>query len=83
MEALQLLGLSGLGSGGGFERLHFLFERAFDGPELSLVFLKVVPNFPIALFSSRSFPTQKLPLSKHGQGQFLQIFQNESSAASF
>lgn len=27
---LQLLGLSGLGSSGGFERLHYMFERAWD-----------------------------------------------------
>jgi hypothetical protein len=43
VQALQLLGLSGLGSWGGFERLHYLFERAFDGPDLSLAFLKVTP----------------------------------------
>lgn len=40
-RGFQLLGLSGLGSGGGFERLHYLVERAFDGPDLSLAFLRV------------------------------------------
>ena len=40
-RALQLLGLSGLGSVGGFERLHFLLERAFDGDDISSVFLSV------------------------------------------
>eukprot|EP00884_Botryococcus_braunii_P015152 jgi/Botrbrau1/23638/Bobra.55_2s0025.1 len=40
VRALQQLGLAGLGSGGGFDRLHYLFERAFDGPDLSLTFLK-------------------------------------------
>lgn len=29
-RAFQLLGLSGLGSGGGFERLHYLLESFFD-----------------------------------------------------
>ncbi|EEE65149.1 uncharacterized protein [Oryza sativa Japonica Group] len=29
-KMLQCLGLSGLGSGGGFERLHYLFERVWD-----------------------------------------------------
>eukprot|EP00850_Spirogloea_muscicola_P000731 SM000003S10976 [mRNA] locus=s3:46343:49800:- [translate_table: standard] len=29
-RGLQVLGLSGLGSQGGFERLHFLFERAWE-----------------------------------------------------
>lgn len=29
-RGLQLLGLSGLGSSTGFERLHYMFERAFD-----------------------------------------------------
>ena len=50
-RALQLLGLSGLGSVGGFERLHFLLERAFDGDDISSVFLNVSaagpqPNVP-------------------------------------
>ena len=40
-RGFQLLGLSGLGSGGGFERLHYLLERAFDGPDISLAFLSV------------------------------------------
>ena len=31
----------GLGSGGGFERLHYLLERAWDGDDLSYSFLKV------------------------------------------
>ncbi|KAK9810112.1 hypothetical protein WJX72_005044 [[Myrmecia] bisecta] len=41
-RGFQILGLSGLGSGAGFERLHFLLEKAFDGSsaELSLAFLK-------------------------------------------
>ena len=45
-RALQLLGLSGLGSVGGFERLHFLLERAFDGDEISSVFLNVSAEGP-------------------------------------
>ena len=40
-RGVQLLGLSGLGSSGGFERLHYLLERAFDGPDISLTFLRV------------------------------------------
>nr|XP_010925826.1 uncharacterized protein LOC105048262 [Elaeis guineensis] len=31
-KGLQTLGLAGLGSGGGFERLHYLFERVWDPP---------------------------------------------------
>ena len=37
-----MLGLQGLGSSGGFERLHFLLESAFDGPDLSMAFIKVI-----------------------------------------
>lgn len=33
-RAFQLLGLSGLGSGGGFERLHYLLEEFFDSEGL-------------------------------------------------
>lgn len=51
-RSLQLLGLSGLGSSGGFERLHYLFERAWDpvlvhGCEkrLSNVFLRMFENW--------------------------------------
>lgn len=29
-KGLQILGLAGLGSGGGFERLHYMFERVWD-----------------------------------------------------
>lgn len=36
-----MLGLQGLGSSGGFERLHYLLETAFDGPDLSMSFMKV------------------------------------------
>ena len=48
-RAFQMLGLSGLGSGGGFDRLHYLLERAFEGEaegeegrprQLSRAFLK-------------------------------------------
>ncbi|CAL8463199.1 g2733 [Coccomyxa elongata] len=39
-RSLQVLGLSGLGSGGGFERLHFLLEKAWDGDHISLSFMK-------------------------------------------
>mmetsp|Transcript_14763 Transcript_14763/g.41571 ORF Transcript_14763/g.41571 Transcript_14763/m.41571 type:complete len:485 (-) Transcript_14763:100-1554(-) len=35
----QTVGLAGLGGGGGFERLHFLLESAWDGDELSYSFL--------------------------------------------
>jgi hypothetical protein len=34
---------AGLGSGGGFERLHFLLEKAWDSDQISLSFLKVQP----------------------------------------
>ena len=34
-------GLEALGTSGGFDRLHFLLERAFDGADISLYFLKV------------------------------------------
>lgn len=40
-HALQTLGMTGLGSAGGFERLHLLLERTFDGPDLSQNFLMV------------------------------------------
>ncbi|BFI04524.1 hypothetical protein MPTK1_1g14320 [Marchantia polymorpha subsp. ruderalis] len=48
-RVLQLLGLSGLGSAGGFERLHYLLERAWDpllvpdaSVRLSHTFLRMV-----------------------------------------
>lgn len=51
-RGLQLLGMSGLGSSGGFERLHYLFERAWDPmlvpgckKELSNVFLRMIENW--------------------------------------
>lgn len=40
-RGVQMLGLAGLGSAGGFERLHFLLERTFDGQALSVNFLIV------------------------------------------
>ena len=41
-RGLQLLGMSGLGMGGGFERLHYLLESAFDPDgQLSITFLRV------------------------------------------
>lgn len=44
VRSFQMLGLGGLGSGGGFERLHYLLERAFDGEpdstEIGLTFMK-------------------------------------------
>ncbi|KAL6766366.1 hypothetical protein ACKKBG_A35750 [Auxenochlorella protothecoides x Auxenochlorella symbiontica] len=39
-RSLQLLGLHSMGFSTGFERLHYLFEGSFDGPELSRKFLK-------------------------------------------
>lgn len=39
-ESFQLLGCAGLGFAGGFERLHYLLEDAFDGEQLSLKFLR-------------------------------------------
>ena len=43
-RGLQLLGMSGLGMGGGFERLHYLLESAFDPDgQLSITFLRVWP----------------------------------------
>eukprot|EP00249_Psilotum_nudum_P023876 c29014_g2_i1 orf=461-1783(-) len=51
-RGLQLLGLSGLGSSGGFERLHYLFERAWDPvlvrgckKQLSYFFLRMFENW--------------------------------------
>lgn len=41
----QTLGLAGLGGGGGFERLHYLLENAWDGEELHLGFLKACDNW--------------------------------------
>lgn len=41
LRSLQLLGLHSMGFSTGFERLHYLFEGSFDGPELSRKFLKV------------------------------------------
>lgn len=41
-RSLQLLGLSALGFSTGFEQLHYMFEGAFDGDDLSLKFLKVL-----------------------------------------
>ena len=40
-RSLQLLGCLGLGYAGGFDRLHYLLESAFDGNRLSYRFLKV------------------------------------------
>lgn len=41
-RGLQLLGMSGLGMGGGFERLHYLLESTFDPDgQLSITFLRV------------------------------------------
>lgn len=41
-RGLQLLGMAGLGMGGGFERLHYLLESAFDPDgHLSITFLRV------------------------------------------
>lgn len=40
-RGLQLLGMAGLGMGGGFERLHYLLESAFDADgHLSITFLR-------------------------------------------
>ncbi|CAM6115733.1 unnamed protein product [Calypogeia fissa] len=51
-RGLQLLGLSGLGSSGGFERLHYILERAWDPvlvpgakKRLSHTFLRMVENW--------------------------------------
>ncbi|KAI5055698.1 hypothetical protein GOP47_0029219 [Adiantum capillus-veneris] len=51
-RGLQLLGLSGLGSSGGFERLHYLLERAWDPvlvqgtpKRLSSTFLRMFENW--------------------------------------
>lgn len=41
-----MLGLQGLGTSGGFERLHYLLESAFDGPDLSMAFMKVTLLLP-------------------------------------
>ncbi|XP_008797149.2 proline iminopeptidase isoform X2 [Phoenix dactylifera] len=51
-KGLQTLGLAGLGSGGGFERLHYLFERVWDPPlvpgaqkRISYYFLKAFESW--------------------------------------
>ncbi|XP_011023272.1 PREDICTED: uncharacterized protein LOC105124825 [Populus euphratica] len=51
-RGLQLLGLSGLGSSSGFERLHYMFERAWDPvivpgsrKQISYYFLKAFENW--------------------------------------
>jgi len=41
----QTLGLGGLGSGGGFERMHYLVEDPWDGDELSYSFLKTCESW--------------------------------------
>lgn len=51
-RALQLLGLGGMGSAGGFERLHFFLEGAFDDGELSPVFLLVRPHLKFCCASA-------------------------------
>ncbi|KAK0583381.1 hypothetical protein LWI29_036336 [Acer saccharum] len=51
-KGLQTLGLSGLGSSAGFERLHYMFERVWDPvivpgapKQISYYFLKAVENW--------------------------------------
>ncbi|KAK8938861.1 hypothetical protein KSP39_PZI011063 [Platanthera zijinensis] len=51
-KGLQVLGLTGLGSGGGFERLHYMFERIWDpvlfpqgDKQISYYFLKAFENW--------------------------------------
>ncbi|KAH0467620.1 hypothetical protein IEQ34_002653 [Dendrobium chrysotoxum] len=51
-KGLQILGLAGLGSGGGFERLHYMFERIWDPvlfpggeKQISYYFLKAFENW--------------------------------------
>ncbi|XP_061967022.1 uncharacterized protein LOC133690773 [Populus nigra] len=51
-RGLQILGLSGLGSSSGFERLHYMFERAWDPvivpgsrKQISYCFLKAFENW--------------------------------------
>ncbi|KAG0484721.1 hypothetical protein HPP92_008612 [Vanilla planifolia] len=51
-KGLQLLGLVGLGSGGGFERMHYMFERVWDPllvpaaqKQISYYFLKAFENW--------------------------------------
>ncbi|KAG6784817.1 hypothetical protein POTOM_010526 [Populus tomentosa] len=51
-RGLQILGLSGLGSSSGFERLHYMFERAWDPvivpgsrKQISYYFLKAFENW--------------------------------------
>nr|XP_009405612.1 PREDICTED: uncharacterized protein LOC103988720 [Musa acuminata subsp. malaccensis] len=51
-RGLQTLGLAGLGSGGGFERLHYMFERVWDpelvpgtGKRISYYFLKAFESW--------------------------------------
>lgn len=58
-RTLQLLGLSGLGSGGGFERLHYLLESFFDGED------SVNPTFAKAFESWMSWGTNPLYVLLH------------------
>ncbi|XP_042472942.1 proline iminopeptidase-like [Zingiber officinale] len=51
-KGLQTIGLAGLGSGGGFERLHYMFERVWDpelvpgtGKRISYYFLKAFESW--------------------------------------
>jgi len=53
-RALQTLGLSGLGSGGGFERLHYLLETFFDTDD------EVNPTFVKGFESWQSWETNPL-----------------------
>jgi len=47
-RAFQTLGLSGLGSGGGFERLHYLLESFFDGDDdVNPAFIKAFESWQV------------------------------------
>lgn len=64
-QGLQLLGLSGLGSGGGFERLHYLLERAWD-PVLVHGTQKTLSNAFLRMFENwLSFDTNPLYALMH------------------
>ncbi|WOL00787.1 hypothetical protein Cni_G09500 [Canna indica] len=59
-KGLQIVGLSGLGSSGGFERLHYMFERVWD-PELVPGAGKQISHYFLEAFeSSIKFDTNPL-----------------------
>ncbi|KAK9837535.1 hypothetical protein WJX84_012436 [Apatococcus fuscideae] len=89
-RTFQMLGLQGLGSSGGFERLHYLLETAFDGPDLSMAFLKGFETWmpwaanPIYALLHESIYCQRTASNwaadRIRQAEFSQAFDAKSSA---